>query len=168
MNLKGKNSSVTLQYSKSLRKWTVLGYATTEKQVTRKFHAIGINDIERENSGWGNFDDLEIEITPTNSTIYLTFYAIGEQENSSMALGHTAKFRILVDGIPIPKLEIRAIQSQGFFNASLPMYPLEVTPGKKIIFKVQWSKTSGAAHNFLRLQNHPSNPGHRRYLTIID
>ncbi|WP_139854880.1 hypothetical protein [Aequorivita sinensis] len=161
LNLKGKNSSVTLQYSKSLRKWTVLGYATIEKQVARKFHAIGKSNIHRQNSSWDTFDELDIEITPSSPLIYLNFNATGRRY-----LLASAKFRILVNGSPIPGLEIRASNSSEFYNASLPMYPLEVTPGEKIKFSVQWYREGSALSV---IYNHPSSDqSHNRYLTIID
>lgn len=76
-----------------------------------------------------------------------------------------AKFRILVDGIPIPRLEIRALNSGGFYNASIPMYPLEVIPGSKIKFSVQWFRLG---LGYSKIYNDPSNSEYRRYLTIID
>lgn len=159
LNLKGKNSSVTLQYSKSLSKWTVLGYAS--KQGMRKFHAIGKSNIHRQNSSWDTFDELDIEITPSSPLIYLNFNATGRRDLSA-----SAKFRILVNGDPIPGLEIRASNSGLSYNASLPMYPLEVTPGEKIKFSVQWYREGSAISV---IYNHPSSdPSHNRYLTIID
>ena len=159
LNLKGKNSSVTLQYSRSLSKWTVLGYAS--KQGMIKIDAIGKSNIHRQNSSWDTFDELDIEITPTNSTIYLNFNAAGRRYLSA-----DAKFRILVNGSPIPGLEIRASNSSEFYNASLPMYPLEVTPGEKIKFSVQWFREGSALSV---IYNQPSSDqSHNRYLTIID
>ncbi|NGX84163.1 hypothetical protein [Aequorivita sp. KMM 9714] len=159
LNLKGKNSSVTLQYSKSLRNWTVLGYAS--KQGMRKIDAIGKSNIHRQNSSWDTFDELDIEITPSSPLIYLNFNATGRRDFSA-----SAKFRILVNGDPIPGLEIRASNSGGSYNASLPMYPLEVTPGEKIKFSVQWFREGIGAS---AIYNHPSsNQSHNRYLTIID
>lgn len=161
LNLKGKNSSVTLQYSKSLSKWTVLGYAS--KQGMRKFDAIGKSDIHRQNSSWDTFDELDIEITPSSPLIYLNFNATGRRYLSA-----SAKFRILVNGDPIPGLEIRASNSGGSYNASLPMYPLEVTPGEKIKFSVQWYRVRLGLGS-PGIYNHPSSdPSHNRYLTIID
>ncbi|MBB6681052.1 hypothetical protein H4O20_06315 [Aequorivita sp. 609] len=158
-NLKGKNSSVTLQYSKSLSKWTVLEYAS--KQGMRKIDAIGKSNIHRQNSSWDTFDELDIEITPSSPLIYLNFNATGRRY-----LLASAKFRILVNGDPIPGLEIRASNSGGSYHASLSMYPLEVTPGEKIKFSVQWFREGSA---IFVIYNHPlSDPSHNRYLTIID
>lgn len=48
--LSGINSSVTLQYSKGLSRWTVVGN-TTGQSITR-ITAIGTTDIARQNSSW--------------------------------------------------------------------------------------------------------------------
>lgn len=152
----GKNSSVTLQYSQGLRKWTVFGYASKNMRET----VYGTTDIARQNSSWAPLDGLDITFTPVNTIIYISFNAYGS------ITGGNADFRLVNGSTEVPNSRIRGNVSGAFYEGSLPMFPIKVTPGVQITISAQWYRDDGASQI---IRNNPAtNPNHGRYLTIID
>lgn len=153
----GKNSSVTLQYSQSLRKWTVFAYGSKNLNKTTVY---GKTNIARQNPDWAPLDGLSITFKPQNEVIYISFNAYGSIN------GGNADFRLLNGDIEIPFSLTRGANSNGLYQASLSMFPLKVIPGVEITISAEWFRR-GIASN--RIENNPAtNSLHGRYLTIID
>lgn len=160
----GKNSSVTFQYSKGLRKWTVFGYASKREKNINRITAVGTTPIKRQNSSWDSFDGLDITFTPENSIVYISLNAFGSI--SGGLTGGNAIFRILKDDVFVPNSEVSANTSGRTYNGSLSMFPIKVTPGIEITLRVQWYRSGQSWHI---IENYPdTNQAHGRYLTILD
>lgn len=152
-----ENSSVTLQYSKGLEKWTV--FALGSEGINR-ITVYGTTDIARQNVPYAPLDGLEITFTPQNSIIYIVFNAFGTHG------GANADFRLTSNGAEIPNSIIRGTNVGEFYRVSLPMFPFKVTPGVEVTITAQWSRDGGA--NRVIRNNALNNPNHGRFLTIID
>ncbi|NGX84155.1 hypothetical protein [Aequorivita sp. KMM 9714] len=168
--LGGKNTSVTLQYSKALSKWTVLSYALSLSASNNKYTVFGSTNVQKDDEGWENIQGLSITFTPTQSPIYVTYNLYGEHKGE-------ARFRLSsatpnLPGIPYTQMRASRI-NDGYYHVSLPMFPVEVVVGEPITIRVQWrvdESNSGSV-----IENNPKsllNPNgvtyHGRYLTIID
>lgn len=163
--LPGKNSSVTLQYNKSLSKWTVAGYAissNTNAPSTTKYSVFARNVIAKNNAIPQNMGGMIITFTPANSIVYVTYGVYGDINPGSTE----GRFHLLLNDSPVFNTEIRTgdLPRYSPYRAMLPMFPLSVTPGTPVNLKVQWWTEGGGTIN-----NNPAQyPSHGRYITIID
>ena len=157
----GKNSSVTLQYSKGLRKWTVFGYASTSNgSVT--YNASGTTDISRTNSSWGDLDGSAITFTPSKSVVYVSYNVQGVSNCNVWV-------HLLKGAVEIPKSQLRWSKTgtgETYYHVSLAMLPVEVTPGVEITIKAEWYR-EGSGNQYIR-NDAGTKPYHGRNLIIID
>lgn len=156
----GRNSSVTLQYSKGLRKWTVFGYSAPSSSALVRKTVFGTTNIARQNSSWAPMDGLTITFTPVNPVVYIIFNAYGSTG------GATADFQLVKNGVYIPNSFVRGTGSNGLYGAALSMFPLKVTPGLEITISAEWYRT-GLASQIIR-NNAATDSDHGRFLTIIE
>jgi|SRR5690554_497093 len=157
--LSGRNSSVTLKYSKMLQKWTVIGYAADPK-TPELASGKGLTDISRQNSSWATMDGAEVTFTPKKSTVYIVFEVFGSLN------GGNADVRLVKDGVVISGTQMRADKSGGTYKASLFMFPVAVTPGQQTNIRAQWYRDGFSWHE---IENNPaSNSSHRRYITVME
>ena len=157
--LAGRNSSVTLQYSKQLVKWTVSGYAINSSS---KYSVFANTFVTKNDGNAQDLAGLSITFTPTNSIVYVTYNVYGDI-NPGDAEG---RFHLLMNGDLVNNTEMRtgSLGKQAAYQAMLPMFPLRVAPGIPVTLKVQWWRGSGSG----TINNNPYYPSHGRYLTIID
>ncbi|NGX84154.1 hypothetical protein [Aequorivita sp. KMM 9714] len=157
LKLVGENSSVTLQFSKTLSKWTVLSYSKS----TKKNHTIfGTENITFHNPQWSDIPGLEIKIRPLTSKVYVTYNLFGElSPNNQQAFG---QIRLTVNGGPIANSEMK-LNDSGYYQIALPMFPLDkkVDINGLMTIKVQWRFHGGG-----NIVNNPGNGYHHRYLSI--
>lgn len=164
--LPGKYSSVTLQYSKFLERWTVLGYDQTSIRNNNQYVVPAGPDISKNNSDWTPVAGLTQTITPVNSTIYITYVINGRTEGSNLFNPIQGLFRLMANGVEVPNTQIKTeeIRFDSDFIGELPMYPYDVTPGTPITFTVEWARSgTGTIYNEI-----VSNTAHHRHLVIVD
>ena len=158
-----KNSSVTLQYSKRLEKWTVFGYAT---KLTNKYSVIGAATEDSKTDGtWEKLKDMEITFTPVNSVVYVSYSAYGDVRNSAGIFRTEGSFRLVKNGEVVKNTEIRtgALTNESPYQAIVSLFPLTVTPGIPTTLILQWAKQRNGT-----IYNNPYYDSHARYITIID
>ena len=159
----GRNSSVTLQYSKGLRKWTVFGYAMSSMNSSKMYSVAATSSIIKSNGTPQDMDGLVLTFTPKNPIVYVTYNIFGDI-NPGSAEG---RFHIIKDGIVVNNTEMRTSSLAGAvpYQGMLPMFPLIVTPGIPTTLKVQWWRGQGTG----TINNNPiTYPSHGRYITVID
>lgn len=165
--LPGKNPSVTLQYNKTLSRWTVAAYAISNiiTPATKKYSVFASTAIAKSNGLPQDMEGLILTFTLVNSIVYVTYNIYGDV-NPGNASGN---FHLLMNGSIINNTEMRTdiLGKQIPYHATLPMFPLRVSPGVQITIKVQLWKgdgnNGGTIHN--NLEEYPC---HGRYITVID
>ncbi len=160
--LGGKNSSVTLQYSQKLRKWTVFSYAINS---INKYSVFANTTVIKDNATPTDLSGLTLTFTPTNAIVYVTYNVFGDV-NPGNAEG---RFHLLMNGDVVNNTEMRTGSLGGSvpYQGMLPMFPLRVTPGIPVNLKVQWWRGTGTGSG--TINNNPvTYPSHGRYITVID
>lgn len=165
--LSGSNSSVTLQYSKGLSKWTVVGYAS--KQAKNIYYAttpgVANTEISKGDSSWEDMAGMSITFTPVNSIVFVTYNVSGDVKASLPTDRVEGQFQLLMNSNVVKNTTVitAPLSNNATYQAVLPMFPLSVTPGVPVTLKVQWSR-----HKKGVLYNNPWYESHGRYMTIID
>ena len=160
----GKNSSVTLQYSQRLRKWTVFAYAS--KNINNKYSVFGAATEDTKTDGaWENLDNMALTFTPANAIVYVNYSAYGDVQNSGGAFRTEGFFRLVKNGEVVKNTEIKtgSLTNESPYQATLTMFPLDVTPGTPTTLRIQWAKQRNGT-----IYNNPFYDSHGRYITVID
>lgn len=169
--LPGKYSSVTLQYSKNLQKWTVADYAIPANTSSNEYQSgYGDTNVYNWDNGWREINSLSKTFTPVNSVVFVTCYVAGNFIISNIFQQGEAQFRITSNGAEVLKTFETTGNLSGFlfpdtnYSYNQHMLPVSVTPGVPVTISVEWNKVNRGT-----LYNYPANNNdHIRYITIID
>lgn len=180
--LQGIYTTATLQYNKTLARWIVVRYADGEIYQRRIYSSTGSTDIQTNNSGWKNMEDMRLTFTSKNAVVYLNFGAAGfmylnpggnadEQGYGDFRLvnetaGNTVLAGATVIATDVDRSDVGDREVSSSYNVRMNMIPVYVTPGQPTTLKIQW-RNGGANARILLCPATNTDYAHRN-ITIFD
>jgi len=111
----------------------------------------GTSNISTNSSSFSDMADMRITFTPKNPTVYVTFGASGDMALSPTPFGSFATFKLI--NVTANRLEVGTgtlVTDYDYndtrevimtaWNASINMFPVNVTPGVSTTLKIQWQR----------------------------
>lgn len=180
LTLTGQHATVTFIYNASESRWYITDYA--DKRYGDNIQsAIGTSDISIDVDTFTDMADMSITFTPNHSMVYVTFGASGNMDLTGLLPAAAYGFFRLVNvtagnTVIASTATLTTDYDFDFFsgvivgtawNASLNMYPVQVTPGQSTTLKIQWSRNGIFTS---ALQNWPTTlqESSHRNMTILD
>lgn len=179
--LKGQYATVTLQYNSTQLRWIVKSYAAGTVATSQSIYSVkGTTDTSvAADIIWADFSQMTLTVTPKNSTIYINFGASGYMDVGTFPRAAGVYFRIVNTNTNTTVAGVNSIATdfdEDYFgtrtvisawNAHVTMFPVSVTPGTPVTFKVQWTK-DGQVTNTVYNEAATSPDTDHRNLTIVD
>ena len=173
--LEGIYTTVTLQYNKSLQRWTVMRYADRSAYQRTIYSSAGTTDIQTNPVGFTDMEEMSITFTPKNSVVYVNFGAAGfmyldssttEQGYGDFRLVNVTASNKVVAGSTVIATDVDYLAVSTSFNIRMNMIPVSVTPGQSTTLKIQW-RNGGVNPDTLLCPATETDYAHRN-ITIFD
>ena len=180
LSLKGKYSTITLQYIKSMQRWMVVKYANGGDIKKSIYSGVLNTDVSRNSSTFAQMaPSMKIDFTPANPLVLVNVSLAGVMDalgaDNEPSQGY-ADFRLVkvsagvttvVGGFTTMATDVDRSSSITAWNSKMAMYPVTVSPGVATSIYVEWRK---AGKNPATLRCNPVSTPARSHgsITILD